>query len=235
MLLRGNLLFLLALLIARPAAAAMNDWQFELNAATGRTTRGLNESGGQPVVGAAASWYPAGGLFAGISASSFKIPRSSQTGAEIIASGGYEWRIAGDWTIQASLTHYQYEHVPFANRMNYDEAALRGGWRDSVFVSVTASPNTGFGPSPRSRAFSYDVAGRLPLVHGFSATGGIGYYDLRAEKDIRYVYGDVGLTYQYRSAQFDLWYIFTNGSATADARLGPIIFNGLIADVVWQF
>lgn len=234
-LLRSTLLLLLVLSIARPAAAAIDDWRFQLSAATARTTRGLNQSDGQPVVGAAASWYPAGGLFAGISAASFKIPRFSQTGAEIIASGGYGWRIAGDWTVQALLTHYQYEHVPFASRMNYDEAELRGGWRDSVYVSVTASPNTGFGPSPRSRAFSYDVTGRLPLVRGFSATAGIGYYDLRAQTGVGYVYGDVGMTYQYRSAQFDLWYIFTHGSATADARIGPILFNGLIADVVWHF
>ena len=227
----------LALLMAvtRPAAAAMDDWRFEVSAASARTTRGIDDSGGQPVIGASASWYAAGGLFAGISTSTFKVISSSQTGAEIIASGGYERRIAGDWTVQASLTHYQYVHMSAASRMNYDEAAVRGGWRDSLFVSVTASPNTGFDSSPRLRAFSYNIAGRLPLTFGFSTTVGIGYYDLSAQKGVGYVYGNAGITYQRGAAQFDLWYIFTHDSATANARLHHMLYNGLIADVIWHF
>lgn len=223
------------MVLTRPAAAATDDWRFELSAASARTTRGIDDSDGQPVLGAAASWYPAGGLFAGISTSTFKTAGSSQTGAEIIASGGYERRIAGDWTLQVLLTHYQYVHLPSASRMNYDEAAVRGGWRDSLFVSVTASPNTSFDSSPRSRAFSYNVAGRLPLAFGFSTSVGIGYYDLSAQKGAGYVYGNAGVTYQHGPAQFDLWYIFTHGSANANARFRPMLYNGLIADVVWHF
>ncbi|OUE36403.1 hypothetical protein BZY94_40895 [Burkholderia territorii] len=226
-----------------PAQSAManEDWQFDAMAATGRTTRGAETSDRQPSASFSASWYPGSGIFAGTSASTIRIVGTQTTGTEVTIYGGYGWRFTGDWSVQAMLSHYQFVHVPQAARYNYDEFVLTTGWRDSVFASVAVSPNTGFGPSPSTGggsspstfAISYDLVGRLPLVHGWTATAGVGYYDLRRVFGFGYVYGNAGLTYQFRTWQFDLSYIAT--SHQAKARLGPGAANRWVADVIWHF
>ena len=224
-------------LLPQAAAAAPNGWQFDVSGATGSTTRGIVESDKTPTLGVGANWYPdpGGGFFIGASALTMRLTRSPETGAKIVANAGYTWRFPGDWSVQTIVSRYQFEHAPFATRMDYDEVALRGGWRDTVFATITASPDTAFGPSPKSRAFSYDIAGRLPLAQGFSATAGIGYYDLRAQLGGGYVYADAGLTYQYGAMQVDLWYIGTHASTKMQAQIGSLLAHRWIADVIWHF
>jgi uncharacterized protein (TIGR02001 family) len=230
---------LLALSIAMtgtsPAAAA-DDWQFEAGAATDYYSRGIEASYRQPSVHVAGTWYPGSGFFAGASATSIRFDDTPQTGAEFISNAGYVWRFGGDWSAQAMLADYRFVKVPLAHRDDYDELVLTAGWRDSVFASIALSPNTGFGMSPRSRAVAYDIVGRLPLGHGFSATAGIGYYDIGAELGGGYVYGNAGLTYQYRAWQFDATYVASRASAPVRASiLGSGLNDRWIADVIWHF
>lgn len=224
-------------LLPQAAAAEPNGWQFEVSGATGATTRGIVESDKTPTVGVGANWYPdpGGGFFIGASAVTMRSTHFPETGAKLVANAGYTWRVHGDWSLQTIVSRYQFEHVPFAARLDYDEVALRGAWRDTVFATVTASPDTAFGASPKSRAFSYDVAGRLPLARGFSATAGIGYYDLRAQLGDGFVYADAGLTYEYGAMQVDLWYIGTHASAQMQAQIGSLLAHRWIADVIWHF
>jgi uncharacterized protein (TIGR02001 family) len=226
-------LFVTFAVLSSPAAAASDDWQFEAGVTTNKVTRGMDIGNRQPSVSAGANWYPGNGFFAGASAASLRSARRPTNGAEVVVNGGYGWRLAGDWSAQAMLSHYQFLQGSQSSRFNYDELVLTAGWRDSVFASVALSPNTGFGPSPSSRAVAYDLVGRLPLVHGWTATAGIGYYDLHSVLGIGYVYGNVGLTYQYRAWQFDVSYIATNSEAKA--HLGPGASNRWIADAIWHF
>lgn len=226
-------LFVTFAVLSSPAAAASDDWQFEAGVTTNKVTRGMDIGNRQPSVSAGANWYPGNGFFAGASAASLRSARRPTNGVEVVVNGGYGWRLAGDWSAQAMLSHYQFLQGSQSSRFNYDELVLTAGWRDSVFASVALSPNTGFGPSPSSRAVAYDLVGRLPLVHGWTATAGIGYYDLHSVLGIGYVYGNVGLTYQYRAWQFDVSYIATNNEAKA--HLGPGAANRWIADAIWHF
>jgi uncharacterized protein (TIGR02001 family) len=226
-------LFVTFAVLSSPAAAASDDWQFEAGVTTNKVTRGMDIGNRQPSVSAGANWYPGNGFFAGASAASLRSARRPANGVEVVVNGGYGWRLAGDWSAQAMLSHYQFLQGSQSSRFNYDELVLTAGWRDSVFASVALSPNTGFGPSPSSRAVAYDLVGRLPLVHGWTATAGIGYYDLHSVLGIGYVYGNVGLTYQYRAWQFDVSYIATNNEAKA--HLGPGASNRWIADAIWHF
>ncbi|MGN8139190.1 TorF family putative porin, partial [Paraburkholderia sp. 22099] len=167
-------LFVTFAVLSLPAAAASDDWQFEAGVTTNKVTRGMDIGNRQPSVSAGANWYPGNGFFAGASAASLRSARRPTNGAEVVVNGGYGWRLAGDWSAQAMLSHYQFLQGSQSSRFNYDELVLTAGWRDSVFASVALSPNTGFGPSPSSRAVAYDLVGRLPLVHGWTATAGIG-------------------------------------------------------------
>lgn len=226
-------LLLLLFLLPRRAHAANEDWQFEAGIATDKLSRGMENSYHRPSVNLAAEWYPGNGFFAGGAASSIRAFESSTTGAEFILNAGYGWRIGGDWSAQAMFGHYQFTRVPAAVRLDYDELVLTAGWRDCVFASVALSPNTGFGPSPSSRAVAYDLVGRVPLIHGWTATAGIGYYDLHSMLGFGYVYGNVGLTWQFHAWQFDVSYIATNSEAKT--MLGARASNRWIADAIWHF
>jgi len=216
-------------------AAALDDWQFSAGAATDNITRGIDISAGQPSLFASAAWYPGSGVFAGASASSIRSLGSAQTGVEFVTDAGYVWRAGNDWSAQAMLADYRFTGVPFAYRIDYDELVLTAGWRDSVFASITVSPNTGGGPTPRLWAVSYDLVGRVPLSHGFSAMASVGYYDIAQETGSGYVYGNAGLTYQYRTLQFDVQYFTTRASAQMDMRMGAILVHRWVADMIWHF
>ncbi|MEQ5841872.1 TorF family putative porin [Paraburkholderia acidicola] len=223
--------FALAVALHAPAAAA--DWQFEISAATDKVSRGMELSDGRPSATLAASWYPGNGFFAGVSASSVRVFPAAPTGVEFSTDVGYAWRTVDDWSVGLMLSHYQFLGGSEAARYNYDELVLTTGWHDLVFASVAVSPDTAFGWSPRSFAVSYDLVGHVPLVHGWMATAGIGYYDLHSVTGSGYVYGDAGLTYQYRALQFDLLYVLTNGEAKK--QFGSSVSDRWVADVIWHF
>ena len=133
------------------------------------------------------------------------------------------------------LADYRFLRTSFANRVSYDELLLSEAWRDAVYASVSLSPNVGLGPSPKSWAISSDLVGHLPLAHGFSITTGIGYGDVRQEVGSGVLYGNAGLTYQYRSVQFDIMYVATRVSETLRAKLGKLVVNRWVADFIFHF
>jgi len=215
------------------AAFAADDWHFQIAGTTDRINRGLDKSDKGPSVDVAASWYPGTGPFAGVSVSTVKLFHGAPVGAEIIGDAGYRWR-RGDWSTQAMVLHYQFAHTPGATRAEYDEIGLAGAWRESVFASVTASPNTSYG-GPRTLALTYNLVGHWPLAHGFSAIGGVGYYDLHAEFGAGFFYDDIGLDYQYGPLQLQLAYFGTQSPARIKARLGPMLVHRWVMQLSWAF
>ncbi len=232
---RLALLATLCLLLAwAPPALALDDWVFEVGTVTDNTTRGVDFSDHRPSVYAGATWYSGNGPFAGLSVSSVRFPGSSQ-GLGTVTNVGYEWRFEQDWAARVMLADYRFAHVPLANRLDYDEFVLTTGWREALYASISLSPNTGFGTTPKSRAIAYDLVGRFPMRYGFSAIAGIGYGDVRAELGSAVIYGDAGLSYQYRSLQLSLLYIATRTSAQAEAQSGSLLVNRWVAGATWHF
>jgi len=227
-----TVVLMLAGVVPAPALAITNDWAFEAGIASAKMSRGVDISYQEPSVSAAANWYPNSDIFAAASVATYRMG-NTVTGVESVDNLGYRWRLRSDWSAQAMYSHYQFLRAPQAAHMNYDELVLTAGWHDAVYASVAVSPNTAFGPSPRALALAYDLVGRLPLVGGWTASAGIGYYDLHQQLDIGYVYGNAALTYQCRAWQFDVGYYMTNG--VARATLGHAASNRLVADVVRHF
>jgi uncharacterized protein (TIGR02001 family) len=217
------------------ALAAASDWQYQLNATTDRINRGIDESAGQPSVGASVSWYPGAGWFTDLSAWTIQLAPGMPIGAKIALGPGYGWRPNADWSLQAMLTHYQFANVQQSSHFNYDDLALAAGWRDCVFASITASPNTSYGPFSRARAFSYNLTTRMLLPDGFSLISGIGYYDLRASAGAGFGYGNLGVAYQFNSVQFQLSYFGTLSGDRARETMGPVLVHRWVAQVSWHF
>lgn len=234
-LLQAVTLLCCALLLASPRASA-GDFQLLGDVVTDRTNRGLDRSDDKPSVGVQASWYPASGWFATASASTVKLAHSVPTGAQFIVNGGYQWRLESDWSLSLMLSHYQFSRTSEAEHFEYDELGLTGGWRDCLFVTVTGSPNAAADSiSPRTRAYSYNLIGHLPLGGRLSAVAGLGYYDLHAGLDTGYTYGDIGLSYQFHSMQFQVSYVGTRAPERAKQVLGPILVHRWVAQMSWYF
>lgn len=226
---------MLAAAFSLPAAAEPGNWQFQVNATTDRINRGLDESDDLPSVGAGAVWYPGTGLFAGASAWTVKLFDGAPLGGEFLAHVGYAWRWQADWDLSAMLTHYQFEHSFMASHFEYDEAILTGSWRDFVFACISASPNTAYGESPRTWAYSYNLVTHVPLSHGFSAIAGLGYYDLQAGLGTGFVYDNIGLGYQSHDVTFEVAYYGTRAPARLQAMLGSMLVHRWTAQVSWLF
>lgn len=226
---------LAATVVTMQSAWADDAWHFQVGGTTDRVKRGIDESQNEPSVGVSASWYPGTGPFAGVSGWTVRPFYGTPLGAEFVADAGYGWR-AGDWSAQAMALHYQFAHTPAATLLEYDEAGLEFGWREAVFASVTASPNTTYGRSPRTLALTYNLIGHYPLAYGFSAAAGIGYYDLHAGLGGGFFYDDVGLNYQYHALQLQVTYFDTQAPARIGAQFGPmLVHHRWVAQVSWSF
>ncbi|TKC92282.1 hypothetical protein FAZ69_00900 [Trinickia terrae] len=217
-------------ILGNDSAHAASDWQFSFSGATARSLRGLDL--GAPSLSAAAEWYPVGGPFAAVSVTEARIEHRGPVGTLTIGTFGYDWR-QGAWRADLMLEHYQFTHVAYA-KPAYDEAQAVASWRDLVSLSVGVSPNTQFGPSPKGYTFEYNLVGRLPISYSaWTLHAGIGYFDARTQLGIGYGYGNVGVSYQYRSAQFDLSYV--GSSHGIQARLPDLAVNRLEAAAVLRF
>lgn len=225
---------LAATLTIVPSARAGDAWHFQAGATTDRLNRGIDLSQDEPSVDLSASWYPGTGPFAGVSGWTVRPFYGTSLGAEFVADAGYGWR-SGDWSTQAMVLHYQFAHTPIATRLEYDEGALEVGWRDALFASVTVSPNTTYGGSPRTLALTYNLVGHYPLAHGFSATAGIGYYDLHAGLAGGFLYDDVGLDYQFRALQLQVAYFGTQAPVGIQRRFGPMLVHRWVMQASWSF
>ncbi|MGH8232266.1 MAG: TorF family putative porin [Steroidobacteraceae bacterium] len=203
-------------MLALSAAAHGDGLGGSIGVATDDVYRGVSYSDGQlsprgEVHGQLGSW------FAGLSAEEIRRGLNRQAGAEVIAYLGYQWRLNDDWSAQLTLRHYDYPGNTFRTQYNYDELGVSLGWRERVVLTAIASPDTYshdyLGNFGNGAAYAYEIAARQPLPAGLSAIAGLGYYDLRREIGIGYLYGSVGLERRWRSLAVDLRYVDTDGSA----------------------
>ena len=229
-----GLLPILASLLPSYACAGAENWHFKLSAASDKVLRGLELSDGHPYTEAAASWNAGSGAFADVALSRFAgFGEGSPAGAQFVADAGYGWRIEPNWSAQVMVSHYQSLGSPITQRMDYQEFALTAGWRDSLYASIAMSPHATLGTLQSTRTLAYDLVGRLPLAHGFTASAGIGYYDLQAFADDSRTYGNVGLSYQLGEVQFDVMYMVA--TSPAKERLKGALNSRWVSQITWHF
>ncbi|HEY1725259.1 MAG TPA: TorF family putative porin [Steroidobacteraceae bacterium] len=223
-------------MLSLPAAAEADGLGGSIGVATDDVYRGVSYSNDQlspraEVHGVLGSW------FAGVSAEEIRRDLNHQAGAEVIAYAGFQWRITDDWSAQATLRHYDYPGNTFRAQYNYDELGLSLGWQDRVAVSAIVSPDTYshdyLGNFGNGAAYAYEVVGRQPLPAGLSAVAGLGYYDLRREIGIGYLYGSIGLERRWRSWAVDLRYVDTDG--TAKQHFEDDAGTRVVLSVFWTF
>jgi uncharacterized protein (TIGR02001 family) len=181
--------------------------------------------------------YVLSGWYAGLSGEEVRRGLKNSANAGLIAYLGYQYRFSDDWSGSLAVRHYEYPGYRHRNDYVYDEADLSVSWRDRVVASVSASPNVFFadfdGNYGSGAAYCGELAARQPLPHGFSLNAGVGYYDLHHQIGTGYGYGSAGISTQWRSWNFDLRYVATDG--TAKQRFEQLAENRLVLSALWLF
>jgi uncharacterized protein (TIGR02001 family) len=208
-----------------------------VGAASDQVLRGLTESYHQ------VSWqgdlhYAQRGWVGGVSAYGVRRGQDDSASVGLTAYAGFQQPLGQDWQASVMLRHYDYPGYSRRNTYNYDEAAVMASWRERIFASVTASPDTyafsyygGFG---RGRAFTYEFSARQPLPWWqLSADAGGGYDDLHRQIDLGYFYWSAGISKQWRSFNLDLRYIGTDERARENFQV--LATNRLVFSALWMF
>jgi uncharacterized protein (TIGR02001 family) len=129
------------------------------------------------------------------------------------------WTLSPDWNLRAGYTRYQYYGLP--NPFNYDH--------DELFATVSLQSRLTLGLSftpnlvryqyqlyeKKGAATAIDATWSQPLLGDWSATAGVGYYDLSALYDTGYAYGHIGITGVVGPIELDVLYIDSAAEAAA--------------------
>jgi uncharacterized protein (TIGR02001 family) len=148
--------------------------------------------------------------------------RERPTNYELEFYGGKRFQLSSDWSATLSAVDYMYEHRRGWLSDDYQEVSLSFGYLDALNFSLAASPNAlrywkGYRLG-RYTTYDADITGQWALVRNLFVTGGIGYYYLTeppvpATSLTGYLYGNVGLAYEYRSFRLDVGYFAADSRA----------------------
>jgi uncharacterized protein (TIGR02001 family) len=181
--------------------------------------------------------YSFSGWYTGVTALDVRRGPYNSVSAGLIAYLGYQYQISDDWSASLAARHYDYPGDQFRKYYDYEEGALSVIWRELIFATLIAAPDVFFsdlqGRSGRGPAYTYEIGGRLPLVQGFCANVGIGYYNLDRQIGIGYAYWSAGISKQWRSVNFDVRYVGTD--ETARRRFDQFAENRLVLSALYLF
>jgi len=219
-------------------ARAADSWGGSIALTSDYVLRGVSQSDGKAAVQVDLHYDLPSGLLAGLWASSVKLNSQEPTTAEVDAFLGYRWPVGNDWSTKLTAIHYAYPWNSPDAHYDYDEIIAGAAYLDRVFVTAAYSPNTSRysnrGLIRNRAAFSYDTALQIPLKQAFSASAGVGYYDVSRLVGTGYWYWNAGLGYDFRPFHLDVTYVGTSRSVPAllynDGKL-----HRWSATLMWRF
>ncbi len=227
-----------ALVAAAPSLHA-EGWGGSVGVSSDYVYRGLTQSDNQPAGQLDLHYNAPSGWFAGLWTSSVKRSPYDSTSAEFDPYLGYQWRLAQAWSARLEAVHHDYPWNNPGRHYNYEELSGTLAYTDRVFATVAFSPDTSVetrreGQVSGRAALSYDLALHQPLLQGFSADAGLGYYDLRWAVDQGYVYWNAGLGWDRGRLHLALSWIDTDNTAR-HLFYDDVAVRRLVAGALWRF
>jgi uncharacterized protein (TIGR02001 family) len=198
--------------------------------------RGISQTQGAPAVQAGLYREVAAGWSVGGTFSTVDLGTWIDATYELSGSLTRAWPIGETWSAKASYVYYLYPQ----EKGEYDYEEWHGSltYRHRLTATVGYSPNAsiyshGYTVGKQS-AMSYELSGLHPLGPHWSATAGLGYYDLHDAVSEGYRFWSAGLLFSWDSIQLDLLRIDTD--STALQLFGPERAGGRwSAAVMWKF
>ncbi len=223
--------------------------------------RGVSESDGHAALQADVHAVSAGGLFAGLWASTRDSHLEPGASGELQAYAGGRLALGAEWsaTLSARADHLIGGSEQASDDYQEIDAAL--SWLDLCTLSVTAIPSAaryayrpvGYGTYEtyetyetyayqrlgRSAAWVADGSAQWLITGAFYVTGGAGYYYASARgaeglAAVGYAYGNAGLAYEPGRWRLDVGY-FVAQRAAAGLFPYPLADHRMAATLSWQF
>lgn len=217
--------------------------------------RGVSLSDNKPSLALDGHYRSEADGYAGLGLASAQRGSDSATAAAVDAYVGQGWAFGEDWSGSLGYTHYDYIGGEYPALYRYDELGASLGWRRNLLFSVAASPNTStptystgvwydsswawpytyVSGNHRGPAYAYELALSQPLPWaGVSASGGIGYRDLRRLEQLGYTYGSAGLRWDHGPWELALSRIASSHAASALCCGSPPV-NRWVGSLDWRF
>lgn len=188
--------------LAPIAGNAEGSWNASLGATSNYVYRGISQTYGGGALQLGANYQNAFGWFAGAWGSNVDPYPGGRSFQELDLYAGVVRPLGRDFTVQGTYTHYSYPHDPRPANYDHNEISVAVAYLDLIAASVSYQPDSTsysqLGFAQKRSALAYEVSARWPLVKGFAATAGAGYYDLQDLFGVGYWAGNLGLSYAYR-------------------------------------
>jgi len=221
-----------------PAAQAADALGGSVNITSDYVYRGITQTQGEPALQADLHYQTRRGWAIGAWVSTADVDRHESAALEVDLYLSRDWMLNHDWNARVSLTHYAYPNDARLLDYDYDELAGTLSYRSRLFTTVAWSPNTSRYSNGKvvwdQRAISYEITASQPLNSQWSASAGLGYYDLPTILQADYWYWNVGLACTLGRAQLAVSYIDTSRSAT-DAFGYPLAGSRWVGSLAWRF
>jgi uncharacterized protein (TIGR02001 family) len=207
--------------------------------------RGFSESNDKPAAQLDLHGSLASGTFAGVWVSSMDQNHRPYAAVDLEEYLGQRFDLNSEWNTSVLVTNYSYQGGHQGYSYDYQQLSASVSWLDRWSLMVSAIPNAvrywGNYDYGRYPAYDAETSGQWILYRGLSVTAGAGYYvftGTNAEVNVRssqsYVYGSVGLAYEWRSWRAEVGYF-------AAQKKGQVLFpypvanNRVAGTLSWHF
>lgn len=207
--------------------------------ASNHLVRGVSRSNDQPAVSALLHVQGRTGWFGSLWASSSHDRAEDGTTADLAATVGFAASLRGDWSMRASVSHYDSPWQRYADFYRYDELTVDLSFRQSLLLSASYSPNTSryssaYGAAWRREAWAVEATWQQGITGNLGVFAGVGYYDLSDLFGQGYVYGSAGIAWTWRQWQFDAAWVVTGEAARRLSYPGDA-GNKALVSATWAF
>jgi uncharacterized protein (TIGR02001 family) len=227
------------------AAGAAADLTFggSLALTTDYIYRGLSESGGNGAGQADLHVGSAGGTFGGVWGSTRDRNLDPYARYDIELYLGHRFELSSAWGVTLSARSHYYVGGDQEVSDDYQEIIGSLTYLDRWSFSVTAIPNAVRywydERLSRTAAWVAETTGQYLLIGGLFVTGGAGYYHATGtgpgiQAANGYLYGNVGLGFEYRRWRLDVGYFLAQKQAR---RLSPypLADDRFAGTLAWRF
>ncbi len=195
--------FLIVLFGSLPAGAV--EWGGYATVTSDYVKRGVSQSDSSPAVqlGLDISWES--GFFAGAWASTVDIWNGPgrQRDAETNLYLGFQQSLGDAWLGSVSVVSYDYPRQTGDVDYAYIEYKVAASYKDFIWIEYAHSPdlyNSG------QHSHNIELLAEIDIAHAWTASGGVGHYDVSDLTGEDYAYWQLGATWHARYADIDIRY-----------------------------
>ena len=188
------------------------------------------------------------GTFAGVWTSTLNDKYRPYAKFDVEEYIGQRFDLSSEWNTSITATNYQYVGGNQFYSSDYQQIMASISYLDRWTLAFSAIPNMvrywgwPYFHTARYPAYDVETSGQWEIANGFFVTGGAGYYlftgtdsaEFRSPS-IGYVYGNVGLAYEWRNLRLDVGFFLTQKGRAQQLSPYPTANDRFAGTLSWRF